>query len=138
MMDREKQSVSLPVHHIGYVTHNLKRSSEIYQALGFIEQGELLTDPVQHNRIQFLEKRGQSLRIELIEPLTDSTMKNWPEGLQHICFDARGIADFAAWFRKQKLGKLYTKEIPAVALGGSKVCFACMADRAFAEFIINS
>ncbi len=134
----QEQSIPLPVHHIGYITRDFERSSEIYKMLGFTAQREPVVDPVQHNRIQFLEKPGDGFRIELIEPLTDSTMKNWPEGVQHICFDASAIADFAGWFRKQKLGKIYTKEIPAAALGGRKVCFACMADRAFAEFILRS
>lgn len=129
--------MELPIHHFGYITRRMERTIEIYERLGFKQIGETVTDPVQKNRIQFLESPKERLKIELIEPLEDSTMKNWPEGLQHICFDASQVPDFEAWFHMQKLGRIYMKNVPAPALGGRTVCFACLTDRTFAEFILK-
>lgn len=128
---------NLPVHHFGYITRSIMRSMEIYETMGFIPVGEIQEDMNQRNWILFLEKPGQDIQIELIEPMEGSTMARWPEGLQHICFDATCIQDFAAWFREKRLGKIYQKDVEAPALGGARVCFVCFADRTFGEFIVE-
>lgn len=106
--------------------------------LGYSRSSDLITDNIQNNRIIFLESSDKSQKIELIEPLNqDSSVINFKPSYHHICYDVRNIPDFYEYFRKMKVGKIFTKPIVAPALNGREVVFALLNNGMFSEYIIR-
>lgn len=62
----------MELHHYGFATKSLERSSKAYYSFGYQKVSEIIKDPVQNVKLQFLQLPGFPL-IELVEPLSDQS-----------------------------------------------------------------
>lgn len=123
------------IHHIGVVVKDIKKSSNLYQHLGYTQVSPVIEDEVQHNRLLFL-KNGDLL-IELIEPIDSSSpvYNSRNLGYHHICYQVEDLDKTISLFEGTKLGKIFTDKITAPAFCGKKVMFAMLKDGSIIEFL---
>lgn len=122
-------------HHVGIVVGDIEDGQRFFGYLGYQTCGEVVEDFEQHNRILFLENGQNYSRIELIEPLDDtSTVRNARRGIHHICYEAD--EDFIDEFKLLKMGRMLPRRYIAPALDNRQVMFACVRDGLFVEFLI--
>jgi methylmalonyl-CoA/ethylmalonyl-CoA epimerase len=115
----------LGFHHVGVVTKELQRSTQIYEQLGYVAS-QRYDDPLQKVAIVLLSRPG-SPTIELILPTTaDSPAAGWLKrikaGPYHTCYEVADIAEATRFL--QPLGFVPLGEpVPAVAFGMRPVLF---------------
>ncbi|WP_342477989.1 VOC family protein [Paenibacillus sp. FSL H7-0350] len=127
----------MKVHHLGFIVKDMKKDRRIFEALGFVEIGDVVYDFIQDNNIMFLESQDGSLLIELIEAVSErSSVRNFKSGYHHICFEGGTKMDMNEWFKSLKIGKIFTRQFTAPALQSRKVVFACLNNGSFIEFIL--
>ncbi len=125
-------------HHIGIVVKKMEASQRIFEQLGYKVHSEVITDEYQHNKILFLENDETFQKIELIEALDElSTIKNFKPGLHHICYEVDETENFRKIFKEMCIGKIFTRDLMAPALGNRCVVFAYLKNGMFVEFILG-
>ncbi|HCL01601.1 MAG TPA: hypothetical protein DHW61_04165 [Lachnoclostridium phytofermentans] len=128
----------MKIHHTGIIVDDLKKNIEIFRALGYSISTDIVVDDIQHLRICFMRSQDGTQIIELIESNGDtSSIHNFKNGYHHVCYDVSECDDFIGYFKKMKIGKIFTKPIIAPALHGRQVIFACLNNGMFVEFILS-
>ena len=56
----------MKIHHVGYAVEDIDRACNEFIALGFSKESDVIDDPGQNTKIQFLMKDGH--QIELVAP----------------------------------------------------------------------
>lgn len=127
----------MTLHHIGIVVDTLEKSVALYEILGYRRKTGPIYDAVQHIRIIFMEKEGESPMIELIEPIDEhSSVHRTGLGYHHVCYEWLNEQNFEDAFRSWRIGKIIAGPFPAVALGGRSVVFCCLTNMTLVEFIL--
>lgn len=127
----------MKIHHIGIIVKDIKKAILTYIKLGYTQISKIYEDDIQHNLLVFLISEENNQRIELIQAKNDySSVIHAQEGLHHICYYADNMDNFFIWFRNVKIGKIFTKPIPAPALGNHSVVFGMLNTGMLAEFIL--
>lgn len=129
----------MKIHHIGIITNNIYKSTEIFKELGFIVYQDLIQDLIQNNNIIFL-KCSNDILLELIEPINEnSTVYNAPIGLHHICYDISKYKDMSIMdkIEKMRLGKIITKSVRAPAINNREIVFGYLKNDLLIELIIT-
>lgn len=125
------------IHHIGIKVDNIDKSKNIYEKIGYSKLGDIVVDSIQNNKILFMQSTDKCQKIELIESLNEkSSVFNFNNGLHHICYDVRQIENFLDYFKRLKIGKIFTSQIIAPAIYNRKIVFACLNNGCFVEFIL--
>lgn len=112
-------------HHIGIAVNDIEETASIYLSAGY-EKTETVYDPIQNVHICFLRKEGMPV-LELLAPNDESSpvykilQKNGVTSY-HICYEVENMDDAVARLRKMRYVAT-SKPVPAVAIGGRKVCF---------------
>lgn len=123
-------------HHIGYATVSLEKEREFFSFLGYQQEGETFSDPVQGVIGCFLT--GSGPRIELLENLPGSiTLTNWLNAgvkIYHFAYLVEDIEKAIYWARSQR-AKLTVAPVAAVAFGGKKIAFVMFRNGLMLEFI---
>lgn len=114
-------------HHVGIATPSIEKTSRYYLDAGYACT-EPVVDPIQDIRISFLTKAGMPT-FELLEPvdehspvvkfLADSKGGATP---YHICYEVPDIDVAIKDLRRLRFIPL-SRPVPAVAMGGHRVCF---------------
>ncbi len=113
------------IDHIGIATPNLDEHSHLWSALGF-RQGEDELNTEQGVRIRFFESNTDGARIELLEPLGDSTpigrflTKNGP-GIQQLAIRVNDIHETIS--KLTELGVQMINPEPVLGAGGHLIAF---------------
>ena len=108
----------MELHHYGFATKSLEQSLKGYQSLGYQKISEIITDPIQHVKLQFLELPGFPL-IELVEPLSSKSpvskiLDKNGSILYHSCYEVNDIYLKIKELRKQGF-LIVVKPVEAVA-----------------------
>ena len=126
------------IHHVGIIVTDINESLLIFNHLGYQACEEVVEDYYQHNKILFLEDTEKSIKIEMIEPLDDeSTVKRAKPGLHHICYEVMNEEEFYQEFKKRKIGKIFTSEYIAPAIGSRRVVFSYLRNDLLIEFLLG-
>ena len=126
----------MKVHHTGIIVKDLEKNMTLYTKLGYDQISNIIVDNIQQNKLVFLQNQNQT--IELIEPLNEkSSIYHFKEGYHHICYEIDSPNTFLHDFKQLKIGKIFTKPIPAPAIDNRKVMFACLKNGMFVEFLIG-
>jgi methylmalonyl-CoA/ethylmalonyl-CoA epimerase len=85
----------MKLHHFGFATKSIERSSQAYHTLGYEIVSDVIIDPVQRVRLQFLEAPGFPL-LELVEPLSGDSpvstiLRKYGCSLYHSCYEVNDI-----------------------------------------------
>jgi methylmalonyl-CoA/ethylmalonyl-CoA epimerase len=131
--------ISLPdcqFHHIGYATTALNREREFFELLGYKQEEEAFTDPIQGVAGCFLQGAGP--RIELLENIPGAvTLTPWLNAgvkIYHIAYLVGDLESAVNWARNQR-AKITVMPVPAVAFGGRRISFAMCRNGMLLEFI---
>lgn len=121
------------VHHTGIIVKDIEKNISIYTKLGYKQVSDIVIDPIQNNRIVFIDNQHT---VELIEPMGEkSSIYRFKEGLHHICYEVACLETLIDNFKAMKIGKIFTKPMPAFAMNNRKVLFACLTNGLFVEFL---
>ena len=129
--------MSIELHHIGLVVKRIVDDIKIYEALGYELVSEIEIDELQNIKLAFLRRNGDKIKIELIEPIDETSSVHRTKGCyHHLCFDTHGEKNFVTKFKGMKIGKIFTKPLNAIALDNKNVVFACLKNGSFVELIL--
>lgn len=56
-------------HHIGIIVKSIEKDIDIYEKLGYRRESKIYVDEIQKNKVVFLNREGNDLLLELIEPI---------------------------------------------------------------------
>jgi methylmalonyl-CoA/ethylmalonyl-CoA epimerase len=111
-------------HHVGYATEAIARARVPFEAMGYRQEGEPFSDPIQGVRGCFLWGGGP--RLELLENLPGrETLTPWLSAgvrMYHMAYEVADLEAGLRWGRDQR-AKLTVAPVPAVAFGGRRICF---------------
>ena len=120
-------SLGLGVHHVGIVVAGLEEAAAVYcGVLGFDREGGVVHDRVQKVRIQFLLDPSARIRLELLEPVGESSpvaeALRKGGGVHHICYETSDLERAIEGFRRQG-AVLIAKPVSAPAISAAEVAF---------------
>lgn len=123
-------------HHIGYATAAIGPERDLFEFLGYRQEGECFADPAQGVAGCFM--CGPGPRIELLENLPGSaTLTPWLTAgikMYHFAYwvdDAKAAIDWA----RESRAKVVVHPVPAVAFGGRRIAFVVFRNGLMLEFI---
>lgn len=123
-------------HHVGYATANLERDRSFFENLGYLQEGEGFSDPIQGVRGCFMT--GPGPRVELLQNLEGSdTLTPWLAAgikMYHFAYIVDDLETSLSW-AKQRRGRVTVAPVPAVAFGGRRIAFVIFRDGHMLEFI---
>ncbi|WP_235828990.1 VOC family protein [Anaerosacchariphilus polymeriproducens] len=113
------------IHHIGYLVKNIEDSIQVFEALGYVKETEIINDEARGIYICFLIKDGY--RVELVSPINENStvsglIKKLGNTPYHICYEVEKIEEAIDSLKKQKY-VLLQKPKEAVAIEGKRVAF---------------
>ena len=132
------RQINMRIHHTGIIVKSIEKNIAIYKQLGYSLVTDVIDDLIQFNKIILLKSPDKLQILELIEPIgRKSSVYNFKSGYHHICFIADTGENIIESFRRMKIGKIFTKPMPAPALGNHEVVFACLRNGTFVELILQ-
>ena len=136
MKETETYLGNLIIHHIGIVVKDINKSIELYLKLGYRIDSNIVIDFNQNNRLAFMHNDLNSLMVELIEPMDEtSSVYNFNTGYHHVCYEVEKKEAFFSVFKQLKIGKVFTKPVKAPAINNREIVFACLKNGTFVEFL---
>jgi len=98
----------LRMHHIGVLVKDIPQAAEEFVSrLGYVIESEIIDEPEQTARVQFLRQPGSTFWLELITPdrpdskLSRALAKS--PGLHHLCYEAEDIERVCAQLRQESM-----------------------------------
>ena len=123
-------------HHVGYATANLERDRAFFEGLGYTQEGEDFSDPIQGVKGCFMT--GPGPRVELLHNLDGSdTLTPWLEAgikMYHFAYLVDDLESALLW-AKGRRGRVTVAPVPAVAFDGRRIAFVIFRDGHMLEFI---
>ena len=126
-------------HHVGIAVHNIAEAAPWWTTVnGFHEASNIIHDPLQKVRVQFLETT-EGFRVELVEPAADdSPVRRYLDGpnggMYHICYEVEDLEATVAEWRGRGAFPV-TKPLPAVAFAGRRIIFLLTPQKQLVEFV---
>lgn len=124
-------------HHIGYATESLKKERGFFGFLGYSQEGEIFTDPMQGVNGCFLS--GPGPRIELLENLPGATtLTPWLNAgikIYHFAYQVENNLDEALCWALTQRARLIVPPIPSVAFCGRRISFVMFRNGLMIEFV---
>lgn len=115
------------LHHIGYLVKDMAASAASFAArFGYAIESDVIEDPRQTARVQFLRQPGAMHWLELITPtgpgskLYNALSKG--EGLHHLCYEVPSLEAAGQQLREQHMLPL-GKAQPATAFPGRSIAW---------------
>ena len=125
------------IHHVGYAVKCMEASRKIFAELGYVEESEVISDPVRKVEILFLAKDGY--RIELIAPSDESCavqnlLTKVGDTPYHFCYE---VSDLPGQMEKMASQKFVVADppSPAIAMDGRQVAFLYKAGVGLVELV---
>jgi methylmalonyl-CoA/ethylmalonyl-CoA epimerase len=129
-------SPSHEFHHVGYATGNLERDRAFFEGLGYVQEGEDFSDPIQGVKGCFMI--GPGPRVELLQNLDGSdTLTPWLQAgikMYHFAYLVDDLEAALRWARERR-GRVTVAPVPAVAFDGRRITFVIFRDGHMLEFI---
>ncbi|HEY2759292.1 MAG TPA: VOC family protein [Pirellulales bacterium] len=115
------------LHHIGYLVNDMAASAATFAArFGYVIESDIIEDPRQTAKVQFLRQAGAMLWLELVTPtgpgskLYNTLAKG--EGLHHLCYEVPSLEVAGQQLREQYMLPL-GKTQPATAFPGRSIAW---------------
>ena len=131
--------MNLALHHIGFLVADIPAAAQDFVLrLNYVVESEVIEDPVQSARVQFLRQPGAANWLELVAPagpqskLAGALKKGG--GLHHLCYEAGDIEQECARLRGQAM-LMIAHPTPAVAFGGRRVAWFMDRSRLLLELV---
>ncbi|KAF6628180.1 VOC family protein [Paenibacillus sp. EKM208P] len=126
----------LQFHHIGIACGDLQREIESHNKLGYMIEGEMFSDPIQHVKGQFMTLG--KFRVEILEAISSpSPIDNYLKSnckMYHQAYECDQLSAAMSWMRK--LGaKLIAGPNRAVAFQGREIAFFLLRNSIIIELI---
>ena len=129
----------LRLHHVGILVGDIPDSVAQYvNRFGYQVKSDLIHDPKQQARVQFVRLPGDSVYLEFVTPdgpqsrLSGALSKGG--GLHHLCYSADDIDSACADLRSKGM-TLVRPPIPAVAFEGRRIAWLMGRDRLLMELV---
>jgi hypothetical protein len=124
------------VHYFGYATQDITKSEKLFQGLGYYACSDLIKDPKLGVCVKFYSLNNNSVKIELIMPLTSEKNPLKPilkqrAGFYHVALVS---GNFPKTANSLKL-KSISDKMPAVAFEGAEIQFFVSKDMGIIELI---
>ena len=123
-------------HHVGLACRSIEAEIAGLAALGYVAEGEAISDPIQKVRVQFFAGAGP--RVELVEPAAaDSPVQGVLKRgtkLYHFAYEVRDLDIAMAQLSRQGYRPL-TRPAPAVAFAMRQIVFMMSASLNLIELI---
>lgn len=116
----------MTLHHYGLATTDINASTDCYINLGFVKKSNIITDPIQNVRLQFLQRNDEPL-VELVEPINEKSpiskilQKNGTT-LYHSCYEVEDLLETISVLRKKEFITI-VRPVPAVAFYNRLIAF---------------
>ena len=128
---------SFVFHHLGYACASIARERSVFELLGYQQEGDDFSDPIQDVNGCFLA--GPGPRIELLENTQGSrTLTPWLDAgtkLYHMAFEVETSLDDAVRSLQRERARVVVQPVPAVAFGGRYICFVMFRHGLLIELI---
>ena len=122
-------------HHIGYLTHNLDKTTNYFKKLEYKKFQGLIIDKNFKVKIQFLKNGNNTL--ELIKPNTNNygliKILNQKNYAYHFAYKVKNLN--RTILKLKKNFKIIINPTPAIAFRGKKVAFLTLPDGFIIELI---
>jgi len=123
-------------HHVGYATTSLERERNFFACLGYRQEGQSFSDPLQGVAGCFLT--GPGPRIELLENLPGGEMLTpWLNAgikIYHFAYLVDDLEGALRWAKTQRT-RVTVAPVPAVAFNGRHISFVMFRNGLMLEFI---
>lgn len=124
-------------HHLGYACSAIALERSAFALLGYQQEGDDFSDPVQGVRGCFLQ--GPGPRVELLENIEGSrTLTPWLDAgtkLYHMAYEVEtSLEDALRWVQRER-ARVVVPPVPAVAFGGRYICFVMFRHGLLIELI---
>lgn len=127
--------MNFELHHIGFVVDDIEKNIHMFELFGFEKEGSLVEDFNQNNYLQIMIDSKQN-RIELIKPMNEkSTVNKDNLGLHHLAFITDNKEELLELIRTNKVGKIFTNNIPAPLFDNRNVSFGFLKNNLIFEII---
>lgn len=125
-------------HHLGYACTSIARERSVFESLGYEQEGQAFSDPIQGVNGCFM--LGPGPRIELLENTEGSrTLTPWLEAgtkLYHLAYEVETSLDEAVTcVVRRERARVVVQPVPAVAFGGRHICFVMFRQGLLIELI---
>ncbi len=115
------------LHHIGYLVADITAAAEHWQhSFGYQVESDVIEDPTQTARVQFLRLPGESHWLELVSPDgSDSKLQNALAKkirLHHLCYEVENIETVLKSLRQAGLF-IVSEPVPAQAFPGRRIAW---------------
>lgn len=116
----------MKLHHYGFATKSIEKSSLAFKSLGYAEVSKKIYDPLQGVDILFIKNAADHL-IELVEPAqfenpVSKILSKSGCSIYHICYEVTDIEATIAQLKKEKY-LVVLKPTPAIAFNNRYICF---------------
>jgi methylmalonyl-CoA/ethylmalonyl-CoA epimerase len=126
----------LTFHHLGVACKALAAETNLFEALGYRQEGGIFRDPIQ--KIEGVFLTGPGPRLELLAPLdASSPVVSWLEkGIKyyHQAFEVTSMSRSLEQMRIRR-GRVVAPPEPGVAFGGRMVAFVMLPGMILIEMI---
>ena len=124
------------VHHFGYATQDIAKSEKLFQGLGYYACSDLIEDPKLGVCVKFYSLKNNSVKVELIMPITSGKNPLKPilkqrAGFYHLALVS---GNFSKTANSLKL-KSISDKMPAIAFEGAEIQFFVSKDMGIIELI---
>ena len=128
--------LGLRFHHLGIAARRISREQPDWEMLGYRQEGNRFSDPIQQVAGVFLA--GPGPRLELLEPLPGSTvLDGWIDRgvkIYHQAFEVASLEDSLVDMMSRR-AKVIVEPVPAVAFGGRRISFVMLQTMHMIELI---
>lgn len=130
-------AMDLQFHHIGIACRDVEKTKAFYLELGYVAT-PTVDDPLQHVRVVFLNKPGQT-RLELLEPLDEQspvsrTLQTAGVTPYHTCYEVENI-ETAIKALKERRFLLINGPVPACAMDNHRIAFLFQKNTGLIELV---
>ena len=124
------------VHHFGYATRDIVKSEKLFKSLGYNACSDLIEDLKLGVCVKFYSLKNNSIKIELIMPITSARNPLKPvlkqrSGFYHTALLSRNFLKTANSLKLRSI----SEKMPAVAFGGAEIQFFVSSDMGIIELI---
>ena len=130
---------SIGLHHVGYLVADIADAAVHFGGVfGYSVESDIIDDPVQTARVQFLRQPGGSSWLELIAPigqggkLASALAKGG--GLHHLCYEVRDIEAACGHFRENRC-LMISAPVEARAFPGRRIAWFMDSRRFLFELV---
>ncbi len=127
------------LHHVGILVKDItSECANFVHRLGYVIESELIDDPVQTARVQFLRQPGANHWVELITPDSEasklSNALHKGGGLHHFCYEVKDIERAIEVLAADGM-MLVGKPVGAAAFPGRRIAWLMGSNRILVELL---